>query len=112
MFEIDHLSQLVTLNSSYRLSKIEKELALEGFTLGFFAPPKNDFTLQEVLENRMGNLYGLLYGEWPDLCVGLKLESKKKEHIETQIAPRKATGPSWKNLISSKSSWIFPVENW
>ncbi len=104
MFELDQISQLVTLSADLSLSEIEKELNLEGYTLGFATPAtakgsKKSPTLREALQKRLPNLYALLYGELTDLCASLVLQRSEGDPIVNRLAPRQATGPNFKNLI-------------
>lgn len=108
MFLIDEISQLVTVDADMKISSLEEKLNLQGFTLGYFHPPKNDFLVEEVLSRKLPNLYSLLYGELKDLVVAIGLQ-KNELNLQTKIAPRQATGPSWKNFLlgSDKSLGIF-----
>jgi len=99
MFELDEISYVLTVDTDYFLSEIEAELKKKSLTLGYFHPPKNEIILEEVLSQKLPNLHGLYYGELPELCVALRLETPTGEVIQTHPAPRKATGPDWKNLI-------------
>jgi len=99
MFELDEISYLLTVDTDYSLQEIEAELAKKSFTLGYFSPPRNEVILEQVLSEKLPNLHGLYYGELPELCVALALETPRSEVIQTHPAPRKATGPDWKNLI-------------
>jgi hypothetical protein len=98
MFEIDEISHLVTINAQKKISFLEEKLNLQGYTLGFFHPSANHFSIEELLMKKLPNLYTLLYGELNDLCVGFSLK-KRNLLLETKIAPRQATGPNWKNFV-------------
>jgi FAD/FMN-containing dehydrogenase len=99
MFELDEISHLITTDTDLSVAEIEKELNAQGYTLGYFSPPSNKILLEEVLGQRMSNLYSLLYGELPDLCVSFHFETNADQVIQTKLAPRQATGPNWKNLL-------------
>lgn len=109
MIEIDELSHLVTVNADLKLSSLEEKLNRQGFTLGYFYPPKNDASIAEVLMKKKPNLYSVLYGELSDLSVALSFK-KNKEIFQTKIAPRQATGPSWKNFVLGSQKELGTVE--
>ncbi len=108
MSQIDEISQLVTADTDTKISSLEERLNLQGFTLGYFHPPKNEFLVEEVLSRKLPNLYSLLYGELKDLVVAIGLQ-KNELNLQTKVAPRQATGPSWKNFLlgSGKSLGVF-----
>ena len=85
MFQIDEISHLVTVDADMKISSLEEKLNLQGFTLGYFHPPKNDFLVEEVLSRKLPNLYSLLYGELKDLVVAIGLQ-KNELNLKTKIA--------------------------
>lgn len=106
MFELDKISHLVTLDTDLVVCELEQELNRRGFTLGFFSPPSNALSFEEILNQKKPNLYSLTYGELPELCVSLAMETPSGEICSTHLSPRHATGPSWKNLIlGSQGAW-------
>ncbi len=99
MIEIDEISNLVTVMSEYTLRELEEKLQGHRLTLGYFVPPQNNFTVEEVLSRSYKNLYGTYYGELFDLCVALNIQSHHEKKLQTFLSPRQAAGPDWKNFI-------------
>ncbi len=110
MFEIDSISHLVTVDAEMPWQQFEKKLNHQGYTLGFYSPssiPKKknqEEKVKDVLGQNLKNLYSGFYGELSELCVSLILEGKKGIEFHPFLAPRKATGPNWKNLILGTKS--------
>jgi FAD/FMN-containing dehydrogenase len=99
MFHIDDISHLVTVDADWKIAKIERELDLRGFTLGYFSPPRNDLLLEEALRGRAPNLYAALYGDLAEICVAVEFEGRGGLPVRTKVVPRQATGPNWKNFL-------------
>jgi hypothetical protein len=99
MFELDEISHLLKVDTDLTVREIESRLNPMGFTLGYFFPPDNEIILEEALSHHLPNAYSLLYGSVQDLCVALQWETNRQEAMSTKVAPRKATGPCWKNMV-------------
>jgi FAD/FMN-containing dehydrogenase len=96
--EIDKTSLLVTVDSDQTISELEKELNREDFTLNYLPVPTSNILLADVLNERLPNLYGDVYGGIEDLCVQVRLAQPDGSVWENVLAPRSATGPNLKKI--------------
>ena len=96
--EIDKTSLLVTVDSDHSIEEIEKELNREGFTLNYFPVPPSNILLADVLNERLPNLYGEVFGGIEELCVQVRLAQPDGSVWENVLAPRSATGPNLKKI--------------
>ncbi len=95
--KIDSISLLAMTPVKAPLKKIEAELSLQGYTLGYH--PEKNLTLEEALIGRIPNRFALKYGEIDDLCVSVKVQ-RGGEVFTTRNVPRSSTGPDFKKIFA------------
>lgn len=111
MLSIDKISLLAAVSTDLSMRSIERKLHAKGYTLNYFAPPDNRVLLAEVLSQRTPNRYAEAFGGIEDLCVGIQMKQKDGRVFANVLAPRSATGPSFKKMaIGSGAALGDPVQ--
>ena len=108
-FQINKISQLVTIKDDISVHQLEESLKAEGFTLGYVPVADPDITLFDCIVRRVPNLYFLKYGGLPDLCAGVEWISQSRK-LKTLIYPRAATGPDLRRVFIGSEELLGKVQ--
>ena len=103
--KLDTTSQLVTVPGALRWDELETKLQKRGWTSGYRPMPATRVSLAVCLQEKRPNVLGRRYGEWEDMCVGLKASARRRRY-QLKNVPRAATGPDFKRLfLGGEGQW-------
>lgn len=99
MYQLNKISNLVTLNSETPLAEFKRKLSKDGLYFGYHPLVESDETLDHYLRQRIPNLYHFKFGSLSDLVSSMTFELKSGVHFHLKDAPRAAIGPDFNRLL-------------
>lgn len=99
MFQLNKISQLLTVSADTPLSEIKKGLMQEGLYLGYSPLDEIDASIEHFLKRRISNLYYYKYGSLADVVSSMIVELKNGKSFHLKDAPRAAMGPDFNRMV-------------
>jgi len=99
IFELDPISNLVTVGAGINGQRLEDYLNAHGFILGHYPQSLRSSTLGGWIAHRATGTASSLYGGIEELITGMEVVLPSGEILLIRSTPRSATGPDLRQLL-------------